>query len=166
LLLALPLELVITLLLRLLSSTAMYIFSWRTWRINICPRGLPVLVAARPKVAWPLFFYGWVGFVPRSASLSNGVISTLSNPGMGRPQIFRSGVALLISVSVPRPNLPALVRFLSLSPIKLCLAIIAANGSIELADAVILGRHIEQDPTGVGRWQLATSRHECRNERQ
>jgi hypothetical protein len=62
---------------------------------------------------------------------------------MGRLQIFRSGVALLTSVLVPRPNLPALVRFLSLWPIKLCLAIIAANGSIELADAVILGRHID-----------------------
>jgi hypothetical protein len=95
------------------------------------------------QVTWPLFFYGWVGFVPWSASLSNGVISTLSNPVMGRPQIFRLGVALLTSVSVPRPNLPALIRFLSLSPIKLCLAIIAANGSIKLADAVILGRHID-----------------------
>jgi hypothetical protein len=38
LLLALPLELVITLLLRLLSSTAMCVFSWQTWRINICPQ--------------------------------------------------------------------------------------------------------------------------------
>ncbi len=30
----------------------------------------------------------------------------------------------------------------------------------------LLRRMKQQDPTGVGRWQLATSRHECRNERQ
>jgi hypothetical protein len=30
----------------------------------------------------------------------------------------------------------------------------------------LLCRMKQQDPTGVGRWQLATSRHECRNEQQ
>jgi hypothetical protein len=50
------------------------------------------------KVAWPLFSYGWVGFVPWNALLSNGVILTSLNTMMGQLWTSRSVVALLTSV--------------------------------------------------------------------
>jgi hypothetical protein len=50
------------------------------------------------KVAWPLSSYGWVGFVPWNALLSNGVILTSLNTMMGQLWTSRSVVALLTSV--------------------------------------------------------------------